>query len=162
MMCRYDSRALSASLMGNKSFRFRISALIWSRRALDAPLVERYIVPCCCGETGSEETRKKNSSGGESCESCALRSAARWNEVRLLCLRERQVVEVGKLSGALLDFHISRLGGFVFSPSPLKKEKKKVLENLMSCVRWLYLGHSVQLGWLAGRRMDGWIGCQSV
>lgn len=59
MMCRYDSRALSASLMGNKSFRFRISALIWSRRALDAPLVERYIVPCCCGQTGSEETRKK-------------------------------------------------------------------------------------------------------
>lgn len=50
MMCRYESRALSASDMGNKSFRFRISALIWSRRALDAPLVERYIVAGCCGE----------------------------------------------------------------------------------------------------------------
>lgn len=44
MMCRYESRALSASVIGNKSFRFRISALIWSRRALDAPLVERYMV----------------------------------------------------------------------------------------------------------------------
>ena len=44
MMCRYESRALSASDIGNKSFRFRISALIWSRRALDAPLVERYMV----------------------------------------------------------------------------------------------------------------------
>lgn len=44
MMCRYESRALSASDIGNKSFRFLISALIWSRRALDAPLVERYMV----------------------------------------------------------------------------------------------------------------------
>lgn len=49
-MWRYESLALSASDMGNKSFRFRISALIWSRRALDAPLVERYIVAGCCGE----------------------------------------------------------------------------------------------------------------
>lgn len=120
------------------------------------------LCPVAAEKPARERREKKNSSGGESCESCALRSAARWNEVRLLCLRERQVVEVGKLSGALLDFHISRLGGFVFSPSPLRKEKKKVLENLQSCVRWLYLRHSVQLGWLAGRRMDGWIGCQSV
>lgn len=30
--------------MGNKSFRFLISVFIWSLRAFDAPLVDRYIV----------------------------------------------------------------------------------------------------------------------
>lgn len=34
---------MSASEMGNKSFRFLISAFIWSLRAFDAPLVDRYI-----------------------------------------------------------------------------------------------------------------------
>lgn len=69
MMCRYESRALSASVIGNKSFRFRISALIWSRRALDAPLVERYMVVgssavnCRSSELESCERRAAEGSG---------------------------------------------------------------------------------------------------
>lgn len=161
MMCRYESRALSASLMGNKSFRFRISALIWSRRALDAPLVERYIVPCCCGETHSEETRgrKKNSSVGE-------------RELSELCCSERRSLEPSggfsvsardrwwrweSCSGALLDFHISRLGGLVFSPpSPLRKEKKGSRKPSVLCP--LVLSPPQRPARVAGRPPDGWMG----
>lgn len=113
-------------------------------------------------EKPARRRREKNSSGGESCESCALRSAARWNQVRLLCLRERQVVEVGKLSGALLDFHISRLGGFVFSPFPLRKEKKKKGSRKPSVLCPLALSPPQRPARVAGRPPDRWMDRLSV
>ena len=106
-MCRYESRALSASVMGNKSFRFRISALIWSRRALDAPLVERYIVAgccccCCCGELSRNSSR------------CELERVASGElfKPRLESLSPEMCYETGcqrveeKKKLRLLDFHL--------------------------------------------------------
>lgn len=117
--------------------------------------------PVAAEKPARKRREKKNSSGGESCESCALRSAARWNEVRLLCLRERQVVEVGKLSGALLDFHISRLGGFVFSPLSSEEEKKKGSRK-PSVLCPLALSPPQRPARVAGRPPDGWMDRLSV
>lgn len=110
MMCRYESRALSASDMGNKSFRFRISALIWSRRALDAPLVERYIVARCCGEV-SKFLQKRD---GELRAECLFVASAEVPRLRDVS-RDR----LWKSSGVLLDFHLSCFfQSKVWKPSP--------------------------------------------
>lgn len=151
MMCRYESRALSPSVMGKRSFRFRISALIWSRRALDAPLVERYIVPCCGWEPVGRERGKK---------------FLRRRGVKVVLFRESRWDQVG-FSVSVMSRETGRGGGealrcavglscqqmrrFCFFPSPLRK-KKSFKKTFCSVSVGFHLRHSVQLGWLAA----GW------
>lgn len=126
MMCRYESRALSASDIGNKSFRFRISALIWSRRALDAPLVERYMVI----------GRRRRTVGVLASQSGGVVSGVRLKASAAVSA-SRMCSEAGERRSSavlLLDCHISSLSCPESGFQPF------------SCL--VQLRHSVQLCWL--------------
>lgn len=103
MICRYESRALSASEIGSKSFRFRISALIWSLRAFDAPFVDRYIVACYSGWLNSLDLKVKLNG--------ILTVASMRSESLSPKMRCQRKASSNNLVVLLLEFHLSLFQG---------------------------------------------------